>query len=112
MGALEGLGFDPSFQLEAQPLFFVGMFATVALTLRGAKLGPLLAGIIFWIPIVVLLVELVVARDVIPFGGDLVGIAEVIIALVGVLSAHTVIHKMNGGWVRGRLGPGGLTRPS
>ena len=27
LGALEGLGFDPAFQLEAQPLFFVGMLA-------------------------------------------------------------------------------------
>ncbi len=71
------------------------------MTIRGAKLGPLLAGVIFWIPIVVLLVELVVARDMIPFGGDVVGIAEVIVALVGVIAAHTVFHKLRGGWVRG-----------
>jgi hypothetical protein len=71
------------------------------LTIRGAKLGPLLAGVIFWIPIVVLLVELVVARDMIPFGGDVVGIAEAIVALVGVIAAHTVFHKLRGGWVRG-----------
>ena len=71
------------------------------MTIRGAKLGPLLAGVIFWIPIVVLLVELVVARDMIPFGGDVVGIAEVIVALVGVIAAHTVFHKLHGGWVRG-----------
>ena len=71
------------------------------MTIRGAKLGPLLAGVIFWIPIVVLLVELVVARDMIPFGGDVVGIAEAIVALVGVIAAHTVFHKLRGGWVRG-----------
>ena len=71
------------------------------MTIRGAKLGPLLAGVIFWIPIVVLLVELVVALDMIPFGGDVVGIAEVIVALVGVIAAHTVFHKLRGGWVRG-----------
>jgi hypothetical protein len=71
------------------------------LTIRGAKLGPLLAGVIFWIPIVVLLVELVVALDMIPFGGDVVGIAEAIVALVGVIAAHTVFHKLRGGWVRG-----------
>ena len=71
------------------------------MTIRGAKLGPLLAGVIFWIPIVVLLVELVVALDMIPFGGDVVGIAEAIVALVGVIAAHTVFHKLRGGWVRG-----------
>jgi hypothetical protein len=112
LGAIEGLGFDPAFQLEAQPLFFVGMVATVGLTIRGAKLGPLLAGVIFWIPIVVLLVELVVARDVIPFGGDIVGIAEVIVALAGVVAAHTVFHKQHGGWVSGGRGPRALSGPS
>lgn len=60
----------------------------------------------------VLLVELVVARDVIPFGGDVVGIAEVIVALVGVVAAHTVFHKLRGGWARGGPAPGALSEPS
>ncbi|MGD0637177.1 MAG: hypothetical protein ABSA72_03965 [Nitrososphaerales archaeon] len=112
LGVLEGLGFDPALQLEAQPLFVVGILATVVLTFRGAKLGPLLAGVIFWIPIVVLLVELVVGRSVIPFGGDVVGIAEVIVALVGVVAAHNVFHKQRGGWVSGDRGSETVSEPS
>ena len=53
-----------------------------------------------------------VARDVIPFGGDIVGIAEVIVALVGVVAAHNVFHKHRGGWVSGGRGPGTLSGPS
>ena len=111
LGVLEGLGFDPAFQSEAQPLFAFGILATIVLTARGAKLGPP-AGVIFWIPIVVLLVELVVDRDVIPFGGDVVGIAETVVALVGVVAAHNVFHKQRGGWVSGGRGSGNVSGPS
>ena len=99
LGAVEGLGFAPSFQLEAQPLFFIGIAATVFFVLEEAKIGPLLAGVIFWIPIIVLGVDLVMAHDVIPFGGDLVGIAELVIALIGVFAAHNVYHKFQGGLI-------------
>ncbi len=102
LGVIEGLGFDPAFQSEAQPIFFVGLIATILLLRARFKLGPLLAGIIFWIPIIVFLVELLSTRDTIPFGGDVVGIAELVVALVGVVSAHNVYHGLRGGL----LGPG------
>jgi len=104
LGTFEGVGFAPAFQLEAQPVFFVGMAVTVTLTSMRTKLGPLLAGVIFWIPIVITLAEIVEARDVIPVGGDVVGIAELAVAVVGVLAAHNVFHKLSGGWIRaGRI---------
>lgn len=103
VGAFKGLGFDPSFQLEAQPLFFLGIAVTAFFILAGAKLGPVLAGIIFWIPIVILVVEVVITGDIIPFGADIVGVAELLIAIVGVVAAHNVYHKFGGAWIR--LGP-------
>ena len=105
LGVFKGLGFAPSFQLEAQPLFFLGVVATAFVVIRKGRLGPLLAGMIFWIPIVFLFFELVITRDVIPFGGDIVGIGELIVAVVGVLAAHNVYHKFGRGWLSST--PGG-----
>ena len=100
LGAVEGLGFDPAFQLEAQPLFFAGLVATILLLRARVKLGPLLAGVIFWIPIIAFLAQLELTRDAIPFGGDVVGIAELAVALVGVVSAHNVYHSLHGSLIR------------
>ena len=102
IGVYTGLGFNPSFQLEAQPLFFAALVATALVVLRKGKLGPLLAGVIFWIPIVFLAAGLILTRQVIPFGGDLVGIGEVVVATAGVLAAHNVYHKFDGGWFQSR----------
>jgi len=94
IGLFKGLGFDPSFQLEAQPFFFAGVAAAIFLTIVRARLGPILAGVIFWIPIVALLIDLLLVRDLVPFGGDVVGIAELIAAVVGVIAAHNTYHKL------------------
>jgi hypothetical protein len=99
LGVVKGLGFSPSFQLQAQPFFFIGIIATVVLVHEGAKLGPILAGVIFWIPIIVLVIEFLLAHQIIPFGGDIVGIAELVVAIVGVIAAHNVFHKLKGGWI-------------
>ena len=93
-GVSTGLGFAPSFQLEAQPLFFIGIASTIFFLIVRAKLGPLLAGLIFWIPLVFLAIGLVVTREIIPFGGDVVGLAELVIAVVGVVAAHNIYHKL------------------
>ena len=94
LGVFTGLGFDPSFQLEAQPLFFIGIAATIFFLIVRAKLGPLLAGVIFWIPLIFLAVGLAVTREIIPFGGDVVGLAELVVAVVGVIAAHNIYHKL------------------
>ncbi|MHB8568288.1 MAG: hypothetical protein ACYC7D_07520 [Nitrososphaerales archaeon] len=93
IGLIKGLGFDPSFQLEAQPFFFAGIAATIFFTILRAKIGPLLAGVIFWIPLIVLAADLLLKGNIIPFGGDIAGIAELITAIVGIVAAHKTYHK-------------------
>jgi len=97
LGLFEGLGFNPSFQLEAQPLFLIGVVVAVYLVAVQARLGPLLAGVIFWVPIVFLIFDLLYVRKLLPFGGDIVGISEVAVAIVGVVAAHNVYHKFPNG---------------
>jgi len=93
IGLYKGLGFDPSFQLEMQPLFFAGIVATIYLVVTWPKLGSLVAGTIFWIPIIFLLIDLLLLGHIVPFGGDVVGLGELITAIVGVVAAHNTYHK-------------------